>query len=197
MYRLVESICILDGEALHQAYHQDRVERSWRALFGSSAFPLLEEVIQIPNEWRQGLVKCRIIYSPGVMEINYSLYAYRQISAVKLVYTTGIEYAWKFEERSQLDVLYEKRGTSDEIFIVRDGLITDAYYYNIAAKIQGRWYTPAVPLLKGTCRQRLLDEGYLEEAQISVEDIPLVQEWHLINAMTPPGTIVILPGQLY
>jgi 4-amino-4-deoxychorismate lyase len=45
------------------------------------------------------------------------------------------------------------------------------------------WYTPTAPLLKGTKRQYLLDEGIISEWEIREEDIPGYQKVGLINAL--------------
>jgi 4-amino-4-deoxychorismate lyase len=197
MYRLVESICMIDGQVMHLSYHQARLARAWKALFGLASVPALSEVIHIPAEYSLGRVKCRVIASPTDLEISFSPYVIRQISSIRLVYTHGIQYPWKLENRAELDDLFALRGSSDEIIIVSDGKITDAYYFNVAASIDGRWYTPAHPLLEGTCRQRLLDEGYLHEAELSVNDLREVQQWQLFNAMTPPETILLSPEKVY
>lgn len=67
--------------------------------------------------------------------------------------------------------------------IVRNGLLTDTSIANIALWNGLHWYTPAHPLLKGTHRARLLDEGILTERDIPVEEIKQYQKICLFNAM--------------
>jgi hypothetical protein len=48
MYRLVESLKILDGRLYNVEHHQERMLRSGNELFGMSKWWDLNEVIQIP-----------------------------------------------------------------------------------------------------------------------------------------------------
>ena len=52
-----------------------------------------------------------------------------------------MEYNYKWEDRSQLDALYAKRENVDDILIVKNGLITDTLYANIAFEKSGQWFT--------------------------------------------------------
>ena len=46
---------------------------------------------------------------------------------------------------------------------MKQGLLTDTSIANIALSDGTHWYTPAHPLLKGTKRAALLEEGILQE----------------------------------
>ena len=80
-------------------------------------------------------------------------------------------------------LLYALRGDCDDIIIVRKGLLTDTSYANIAFWDGHRWITPAEPLLAGTCRARLLDEGWLVEGAIRSKDLPGFSRIRIFNAM--------------
>ena len=45
------------------------------------------------------------------------------------------------------------------------------------------WLTPDLPLLKGTCRARLLEQGVIREAELGVEDLNRFKGLKLINAL--------------
>ena len=47
----------------------------------------------------------------------------------------------------------------------------------------GLWYTPLKPLLRGTTRQKLVDEGKIIEKEIRVEDLKNYSKVALMNAM--------------
>jgi len=71
----------------------------------------------------------------------------------------------------------------DEIIIEQNGYLTDTTIANIAFYDGERWITPAKPLLKGTMRAKLLDEGLLHEKEIKKEDLKNYSQVALINAM--------------
>ena len=70
-----------------------------------------------------------------------------------------------------------------EILILKNGLITDVSFANIAFYDGKGWYTPDSPLLKGTKRAYYIEKGLLIEKRISPADLPKYQKARLINAM--------------
>ena len=76
------------------------------------------------------------------------------------------------------------REEGDDILIIKDLLVTDTSIANIAFETSGgEWITPKNPLLKGTTRARLLDEGKLKEADIRVHELRSFTKVALLNAM--------------
>ena len=74
----------------------------------------------------------------------------------------------------------------DDILIVMNGLITDTSLSNLVFYNGATWVTPKKPLLKGTCRERLLEEGQITECDIHVNEINRFIGCKLINAMRLP-----------
>lgn len=70
------------------------------------------------------------------------------------------------------------------------GLLTDTSYSNIALFDGCHWVTARQPLLHGTMRQSLLDDGVLTEQDIKAEDWNSFRQVSLINAMMPLGRLV-------
>ena len=70
-----------------------------------------------------------------------------------------------------------------------NGLLTDTSIANIALWDGRQWHTPARPLLKGTRRAELLDNGILTEHDIPVEKIWTYRKIRLFNAMLHFGEI--------
>jgi len=107
----------------------------------------------------------------------------RNIRSIKLIHVhADIEYTYK-GDRTELQKLYDQRGDADDIIIVRDGYLTDTFWSNITLSQGGRWYTPATPLLKGTMRQYLLDQGQIAERIIRASDIHDYDQIMPINAL--------------
>jgi len=75
------------------------------------------------------------------------------------------------------------RQASDDILIVKRGLVTDSSYANIVFRRGKHWYTPWSALLKGTQRTKLLERDVIHEEEIRVEDIETFETFKLINAM--------------
>lgn len=69
------------------------------------------------------------------------------------------------------------------------GLLTDTSYSNIALFDGCHWVTPRQPLLRGTMRQSLLDDGVLTEQDIKAEDWNRYRQVSLVNAMMPLGRL--------
>ena len=73
---------------------------------------------------------------------------------------------------------------ADEVLLVNDrGEITEATIANVAVSIDGRWLTPPLDagLLPGVGREVALEEGWLEEAAIRVEDLARADAIELVS----------------
>lgn len=94
-----------------------------------------------------------------------------------------IVYDHKFLDRKEIDKLFMDRGDADDILIIKDGFITDTSYGNICLFDGVQWVTPRKPLLLGTCRERLLEDGAIVEGDISIEGLKNFEQFAVINAM--------------
>lgn len=177
--RFLETIKSIDGKPFHIPYHQWRYEKVLNSL-GIIDPPNLEDYIAPPND---GLYRCRVVYTKDSIDVNYFKYNKRHIKTLKLIESNSIEYSFKYEDRKELDLLYNKRESCDDILIVKNSYITDTSIANVALYKNGEWVTPKSPLLKGTTRQRLLDEGKIIEKDILVDDVFSYTKIALLNAM--------------
>lgn len=190
MSQLVESIKILNGKVYNIDYHQKRFEKSQHELFGIKSSMILKNIINIPLPYQHGLVKCRVVYGQDIDTITYAHYQYRNIQKLKLVISSEpIDYQHKWVKRPQLDTLYSQRSEADEIIIVSEGRITDAFYYNLIFEKQNELFTPKHPILFGTQRAKLLSQGKIIETDIKVDQLSNYQFVHLVNALTPMGKV--------
>ncbi len=183
MSRLFESISIRNGIAENLPWHQERVEHSFRALYGKAAGFRIVDILRIPLEYRHGHFRCRLDYDPDFQELNFTPYELKEIRSLQLVVNNQIDYSHKYSDRRMLDLLFQERGGCDDVLIVKNDLITDTSYANIVLWDGHRWLTPDEPLLRGTCRARLLDYGLISEARITVKELGRFKEVKLINAM--------------
>ena len=91
----------------------------------------------------------------------------RPVHSLQLVYSDDIDYTYKSTDREALNRLFACRGERDDILIVRRGLLTDTSIANIALFDGKDWFTPKLPLLRGTCRTALIDNGIIKRKKIS------------------------------
>lgn len=176
---LLETIRCEGGIPLHLSYHQHRLERSLKAL-GLKTHYSLSDLILPPND---GVYRCRFLYDALGYSVEYHPYSPKKISKLKLVDASGLDYSLKYSNRKTLDELFKKREGCDDILILQNGHITDTTIANIAFYLDHQWLTPNTPLLEGTTRARLLDEGRIKIATITLYDALNAPKIALMNAM--------------
>jgi len=175
----LETIRCKNGRPLHLPYHQKRLEKTLLAN-GSSASYELSSLISPPSE---GIYRCRFLYDTDSSHIEFHPYFPRRISSLKLICSDTIDYAVKYADRSALDLLYAQRGECDDVLILKNGMLTDTTIANVALMIEGQWLTPDTPLLQGTTRERLIHEGFLKPAPLSLADLRIAEKIAVMNAM--------------
>ncbi len=175
--RLLETIHILEGKALHLDYHQERMDRS---RFQLGFHDTLSLELSAP---KKGEFRCRVLYEEKIEKIEYLPYRKKDISSFKLVHS-NIVYDLKYEDREEINALLQKYPEADDIIIVRDSLITDTSIANLCFFDGTDWLTPKRPLLHGTCRQRLLDTNQIIAADIDYRSLNDFSKIAVMNAMT-------------
>ncbi|HTE29971.1 MAG TPA: aminotransferase class IV [Chryseolinea sp.] len=183
MSQLLESIRLLDGEFSNLSYHEQRVNRSLKMVFGVEHQLDFQSLLNKKDRPRKGLYKCRFIYDDSRSDLEFIPYQFRSIRTLKAVKDNNIHYPFKFADRAEINRLFESRGNCDDILIIKDGAVTDSSYANIVFRKEQNWYTPTAPLLKGTMRMCLLEKGIIKEHPIGVTDISMYEGFKLINAM--------------
>lgn len=177
-------------------HHNRRCNKARKDLFHQHDPINLRKFIHVPKHLTTGLLKCRIKYKADIEEITYEPYEIRRITNVAIVDVGNISYAYKFFDRSALQAIRNQHSDYDEIIMIKNGQLTDAYYYNIVLKIEHEYLTPKNPLLEGTMRSKLLEKGQINERDLTVDDLKASDEIYLINALTPLGKITIRMDQI-
>ncbi|MFH0710400.1 MAG: aminotransferase class IV [Pseudomonadota bacterium] len=176
----LETILCDEGVAHHLSYHQRRLDLTLQK-FNLTVHYNLSELITPLDET---LYRCRFLYDDLHCSIEYHPYTPKKITTLRLIQDNTIEYSSKYANRNDLNTLFELREGCDDILIVKNGCITDTTIANIALFINNQWLTPEIPLLKGTTRSRLIDEGKIIPANISILDALNAPKIALMNAMT-------------
>ena len=181
MNQFVETIKIKKGEVMALPYHQARMERTIRHFFPSlSAMPSLAQLIA-PRADMQ-LSKCRVVYSEqGVEAVEYAPYAMRTIQTLMVIEADNIDYSYKSTDRSEINRLTTLKGDCDDIVIVKNGLITDTSFTNLA-------------IFDG--HEFLLAQGAITEKDLTPEDLKNSEKTRLFNAMIDFGEIEIINTKL-
>ena len=123
------------------------------------------------------------MYDSTIKKCEIHPYKIKPVKTLKVVSIDEIKYQYKYADRKNLEKLFAKKGTCDDIIISKNGFIKDSYYANLLFYRKGVWYTPKSPLLKGVQRARLLKEGKIIAKNIKIENIRKYKKVRLINAM--------------
>lgn len=191
MSLFVESIKLKDGVFSRLKLHQERVNKAFDANFQDeepiSIFEILNQYA-IPQD---GIYKCRIVYDADVQLVEIVPYVRREIKSLKLVVTNIETHTFKQENRTLYNEAFAQRGNCDDVLLVRNGLLTDTSYCNVALYNGENWFTPRVPLLYGVDRADLLASGKLIEKDIEVSELKDYTQIALFNAMIEFGELVL------
>jgi 4-amino-4-deoxychorismate lyase len=191
MCQFVESIKLLNGEFYRLNLHQERVNRAFAAFYpNEEPIKILENLNQYTFP-QQGIYKCRIVYDTKVKSVEFTPYVRRDIKSLKLVETKLESRAYKLEDRSELNAAFTLRESCDDILLIKNGLLTDTSYSNIALFDGKSWITPRIPLLYGVNRAQLLADKMLEERDIKVSQLKNYQQIALFNAMIEFGELTL------
>jgi 4-amino-4-deoxychorismate lyase len=188
MCQLIESVKIHNRQLYNIEAHNNRVSYSRRAIFALENKLDLRDHIILPDTLDNGLYKCRVIYAEEVQKVEFLPYAPKPVRTLRIVHNDVIQYQYKLLERSFIDDLL-LGANADDILILRQGYITDVSHANIVFFDGKNWLTPARPLLYGTKRQILLEQGVIQSREILYKDLKRFTRAALINAMLDLGDI--------
>ncbi len=177
-----EAIKLKDGIFYNVPYHQARIDLT-SAKCGGVRIDLASALTNIADGVKTGLFKCRLIYGrEGVESIEFIPYSPHHVTTVTLITADDIEYGFKYTDRTHLNELLKQSGC-DDIIIVKNGLVTDAFAANLIFESSDGLFTPDTYLLPGTKRQYLLDMGIIRQKRITIADIKNYDCIRFINAM--------------
>ncbi len=192
MSQFIESIKIKNQKAQLLTYHQRRMNQTFKH-FGKENPLDLEVIIKDLNHDENGLYKLRIVYDlNGNFRTEIVPYLFGKIKDFELVENNKIDYAFKFENRTEFNEM-KKNAEGQEIIIVKNNHITDTSYSNLLFLKGKTWYTPTTYLLNGVQRQYLLDKKKIKEIEITLDNIREFTHFQIINAMNTHDNDFIYP----
>lgn len=183
MYPLVESIKAKNGQFFLLDYHQDRLERTFYAVFQHPCPWRLKDLLRAAP--KKGLFKLRFLYNATTYAIEVLPYVPKEIKTLKLVEIGDYTYPHKWTDRTVINAAFAQRGNCDDVLMTKNGLLTDTSYCNILLFDGSNWVTPLQPLFDGVQRSYLLDHKKIQTATIATTDLSHFQSFQLINAMNP------------
>lgn len=193
MYQFIETICYENGQFQRVELHNERCNKTRTHFFGTQPALKLELHLQLPLHLKERKVKCTVTYGIDILSITYCAYEIKPIKSLQLVTDNAIDYAFKYADRTQLALLTQYRGQSDDILIVKNGLITDTSYANAIYLYKNIWYSQEYPLLMGTRLQYYLSKRLVTPALLTPNDLPLFSEVRIINAMISIEDSPVIP----
>jgi 4-amino-4-deoxychorismate lyase len=183
MSQFLETIKIKDYSIMNIGYHNNRVNETRHQLLNLNENWELEKNIILDNVNPAGIYKCRILYSDNIDSIEYVPYKLPDISNIKMVSSDTIDYSFKYANRIKLDELRKLAQGADDILVIKNGLVSDTSFANIVFFDGRKWFTPKLPLLRGTKRQFYIDQNIIFEKEIKAIDLPFFKKARIINAM--------------
>lgn len=181
-YSFIETIKVRDGQFYNLSAHIERMQTTIRHFYAKDCPINISDEI-VPENFRKGLIKCRILYTSDLVSVEFMPYNFKEIKTLTIVECDDIDYRYKSSDRSHLDLLYQQRKQASDIIIVKDSHITDTSYANLVFENEEGLFTPKSYLLNGTKRQLLISERRIREKSITVSDISNYSKVYLINAM--------------
>lgn len=176
-----EAIKMNDSTFFNLEYHQKRINRTLQHFYQTEIdISIIKDII--PSYAKEGLFKCRVVYSDIIEKVEFIPYFFRYLGEIGVVTDDEINYSYKYTDRSKINELLQKSGC-DDIIIVKNGFVTDSSFSNLVFKSSKGFFTPRDCLLPGTKRQLLLDKNLIKDIRIHVNDIHKFDEVYFINAM--------------
>jgi 4-amino-4-deoxychorismate lyase len=165
--------------------HEQRFAKTQQINFGKIIFPSLEKIILSENLPAEKYIrcKCRVVYDSANVQVTFSPYRKKKINKLIVKIADEVNYHFKYENRAQLNALTKDLNPDEEVLIVKNNLLTDTSFTNIALFDGDYWHTPAKPLLQGVRRNELLAKNIICEANISVAQLKNYSKIRLFNAL--------------
>ena len=182
MSRFIETIRAENGCVQSIALHQERVNQTLRFFHSNITVNLTVELLSLSIKF---IPTCRIRIEydlSGVIGIEFFPYTIKKNNSIGIVQTGHRDYRFKYADRSWIHELVSQSGC-DEIIMVEGNEVRDASIANLAFFDGREWITPNTPLLAGTMRKKLLEQGVIREAPIKLDMLQWFDKIKLLNAM--------------
>ncbi len=168
-------------KAQNLKYHQERVDKTFKVFFPDFE-PLNLNEIQADFPPNKEKTKCKLFYNGTFFNFECSKYEEKIYDKFKVVDAGEVDYSFKYSKRDFFEEV-QKQYPDYGIIFVRNGKVTDTTYSNLVFQANDKWLTPDTVLLKGTQRERLIDEYKISESDVAVKELREFKKFKLINSM--------------
>ena len=183
MCQLIETIRFENGIPSLLSFHQERMDKTRKDLFGLTDSRSLADHFSDFSLPQSGIWKCRVTYSKGIEKTEFEAYLKKSIKSLRVVEVDDLNYTYKFVKRDCINQLFNLRKKADDILIIKNQFLTDTSYCNIALWNGINWITPLHPLLKGVRRESLIRSEKIQAQDILLNDLKYYHSIKLFNAM--------------
>lgn len=198
MSRFIETIEFKNGILSNIELHNKRFNKTRMDFYTNIEELDLREFLDTSSLNINSTYKLTISYSETIDKISIIEYHKKIINCLKIVEAEPkFDYSYKYADRSGIERLLSKKENCDDILIIRNNLITDISFANIVFFDGSKYFTPSLPLFKGTKREKLIQEKLLSEEEIRVGDLHLFKYFGIINAMLELGDYRVEIGRIY
>lgn len=192
MCQFLETIQLLDGEFKRLPLHQKRMELAVKSRYGNENVILnLRERLNNIDFPKTGLYKCRVIYSTLIEKIEFQTYNTPAINSLKIIHVTIPSLPYKLFDRTDYQNAFNQKGNHDDVLLIKDGLLTDTSYCNVALFDGKEWFTPTTPLIYGINRSELLSSKKILTKDIHISELNQYTHISLFNAMNAHLSIIL------
>lgn len=190
MSQFIESILIEQGEIPLLEHHQNRINTTCQAHNINSI--VLSEICPEASLQIAAKLKWRIVYnSNGVIHQEVLPYFQKTIHRLIAVDIGSFDYRYKYADRTYINTLTQYLKPGEDILMIKEDLILDTSYGNIAYYQDGVWFTPSSYLLNGCRRSFLLESGKIKEAPTTIHSLGASSHISIFNALIPLGRIIL------
>lgn len=176
----IETVLVKNGEIQNLNHHLKRMEKTLKYFFKNEKLKIKSKKLNFNN---LDNMRVRITYSyDGIRNIEIFPIKERTFKRFKIL-KINYNYDFKYKNRNFFTFHFSLYPGFDEFILVKNSLITDTTISNLAFFTGNKWITPKYPLLKGTKREELLNNGFLIEENIHIYDLPYFKKMAMINAI--------------
>lgn len=185
MCRFIETILFKSNDMPLIKGHEHRFTQTQMAAWGKIIYPSLEKIIRNKKVILKDEIpyKCRVVYDSENIEIEFTPYQKKEINILVLHECNDIDYQFKYENREALNALAKDLQPGEEVLIIKNNLITETSFTNIALWNGKEWHTPKTPLLQGVQRRKLIENKMILEKNIHAHKLASYQKIRLFNAL--------------
>lgn len=177
--KFFETIKIENNIFYNLDYHQERFEKTYFENFGQVSNLKIVEFLKPFHK----CTRAKFVYGFDFFEMSYFDYYPKKIEKIKLVEINDFDYTYKLFDRVFFDDLLNQNRNIDEIFMFKNGLLTDCTIANIVILEDNNWISPKKPLLFGTTLKRFGDLGTVLFDDIDYNRLIKAQKIGFLNAM--------------